>query len=142
MIVFVVCSSLRDVTIDAVSALSNSSNTLKTVEKCSCPRGYQGLSCEVRQQQVLVSRYWSADIGQCIQEIWKILRRMIIFFQLCESGYRRVGNQLYGGMCLPCNCNNHAERCDINTGKCIVSLPHTVLGYIRNWWIFISFDIG
>ncbi|XP_078319283.1 laminin subunit alpha-2-like isoform X3 [Crassostrea virginica] len=75
---------LRDVTIDAVSALSNSSNTLKTVEKCSCPRGYQGLSCE-----------------------------------LCESGYRRVGNQLYGGMCLPCNCNNHAERCDINTGKCI-----------------------
>ena len=63
MIVFVVCSSLRDVTIDAVSALSNSSNTLKTVEKCSCPRGYQGLSCEVRQQQVLVSRYWSMYSG-------------------------------------------------------------------------------
>ena len=59
MIVFVVCSSLKDVTIDAVSALSNSSNTLKTVEKCSCPRGYQGLSCEVRTQQVLVSRNWS-----------------------------------------------------------------------------------
>ncbi|XP_048757989.2 laminin subunit alpha-2-like isoform X2 [Ostrea edulis] len=74
---------LRDVTMDAVSALSNSSATLKTVEKCSCPRGYQGLSCEE-----------------------------------CESGYRRVGNKLYGGMCLPCNCNNHAERCDINTGKC------------------------
>lgn len=42
------CCSLRDVTLDAVSALSNSSDTLRTVEKCSCPRGYQGLSCEVR----------------------------------------------------------------------------------------------
>lgn len=47
---FFVCCSLRDVTLDAVSALSNSTNTLRAVEKCSCPRGYQGLSCEVREQ--------------------------------------------------------------------------------------------
>lgn len=46
---FFVCCSLRDVTLDAVSALSNSSVTLRAVEKCSCPRGYQGLSCEVRE---------------------------------------------------------------------------------------------
>ncbi|XP_062614987.1 laminin subunit alpha lam-3-like [Saccostrea cucullata] len=82
---------LRDVTLDAVSALSNKTQTLKTVEKCSCPRGFQGLSCEE-----------------------------------CESGYRRVGNKLYGGMCLPCNCNNHAERCDISTGKCINCLHFTM----------------
>lgn len=40
---------------------------------------------------------------------------------MCEFGFRRVGNKLYGGMCLFCNCNNYVERCDINIGRCIVS---------------------
>ncbi|XP_055329207.1 laminin subunit alpha-like [Paramacrobiotus metropolitanus] len=31
----------------------------------------------------------------------------------------------YLGMCLPCDCNNHAERCDVETGQCINCLHNT-----------------
>lgn len=40
--------SLKSVKLDTVSASSNSTLTLPTVEKCACPSGYHGLSCEVR----------------------------------------------------------------------------------------------
>lgn len=41
--------------------------------------------------------------------------------QSCEPGYRRVDDIVYGGRCQPCQCHQHAEKCDPNTGKCIVS---------------------
>lgn len=38
----------------------------------------------------------------------------------CAPGfYRSTGP--YGGYCVPCECNGHAEECDVNTGKCLVS---------------------
>ncbi|KAJ6662205.1 hypothetical protein lerEdw1_012672 [Lerista edwardsae] len=36
----------------------------------------------------------------------------------CLPGYYRVGGILFGGICLPCDCNGHATECDIH-GVCI-----------------------
>lgn len=55
------------------------------VEKCECPPGYSGLSCED-----------------------------------CAPGYYRDPNGPYGGYCIPCQCNGHAETCDCDTGICNV----------------------
>lgn len=54
-----------------------------SVERCSCPPGYTGLSCED-----------------------------------CAPGYYRDPDGPYGGYCVPCQCNGHAETCDCNTGIC------------------------
>ncbi|XP_074843522.1 laminin subunit alpha-1 isoform X4 [Carettochelys insculpta] len=35
----------------------------------------------------------------------------------CVSGYYRVGGILFGGICQPCECNDHATECDIH-GVC------------------------
>lgn len=38
----------------------------------------------------------------------------------CAPGfYRSTGP--FGGYCVPCQCNGHADECDVNTGKCMVS---------------------
>lgn len=52
-------------------------------EKCECPPGYSGLSCED-----------------------------------CAKGYYRDPDGPFGGYCIPCECNGHAETCDCNTGIC------------------------
>lgn len=57
-----------------------------SVERCSCPAGYAGNSCED-----------------------------------CAPGYYRDPNGPHGGYCIPCQCNGHADTCDLNTGVCIVS---------------------
>lgn len=36
----------------------------------------------------------------------------------CAPGYRRVANGPYGGYCVPCECNGHAETCNCETGIC------------------------
>ncbi|XP_046389625.1 laminin subunit alpha [Ischnura elegans] len=55
-----------------------------SVEQCSCPPNYQGLSCEE-----------------------------------CAPGYYRSKVGSYGGFCVPCQCNGHADTCDPTTGVCI-----------------------
>ncbi|KAG1688573.1 Laminin subunit alpha-1 [Nymphon striatum] len=77
---------LNEVTVDVGSKYAFSKKKMNLVEKCECPPGYSGLSCEN-----------------------------------CLHGYRKVNRTLFGGECVKCNCNQHAERCDPNTGACIVS---------------------
>ncbi|XP_014209765.1 laminin subunit alpha isoform X2 [Copidosoma floridanum] len=36
----------------------------------------------------------------------------------CAKGYYRVSGP-YGGYCVKCQCNGHADACDVNTGVCI-----------------------
>ncbi|KAI6208105.1 hypothetical protein M3Y96_00079500 [Aphelenchoides besseyi] len=45
----------------------------------------------------------------------------------CLKGYRRVGNQLYGGLCEKCNCQGHSDECDPFTGHCI-NCQHNTTG--------------
>lgn len=85
---FFVCCSLRDVTLDAVSALSNSSVTLRAVEKCSCPRGYQGLSCEVREhfcQKILLLVFWIF-----LKVIFYIFKHLLEIWIICWAWYRHI----------------------------------------------------
>ena len=57
------------------------------VEKCECPPGYEGLSCEK-----------------------------------CSFGHMRIyensTNHQTIGKCISCNCNGHAESCDLDLGTC------------------------
>lgn len=41
----------------------------------------------------------------------------------CAEGFYRDPKGPYGGYCLPCQCNGHAETCDCNTGICKVIYP-------------------
>lgn len=36
----------------------------------------------------------------------------------CAPGYYRDPSGPYGGYCVKCQCNGHADTCDCNTGKC------------------------
>ncbi|XP_060085671.1 laminin subunit alpha-2-like [Ylistrum balloti] len=36
----------------------------------------------------------------------------------CAPGFRRLNGQLYGGICEGCDCNQHADTCDLVTGRC------------------------
>ncbi|XP_060099959.1 laminin subunit alpha-1 [Heteronotia binoei] len=45
----------------------------------------------------------------------------------CLPGYYRVSGILFGGICLPCSCNNHASECDIH-GVCL-GCKHNTTGH-------------
>ncbi|KAG8228153.1 hypothetical protein J437_LFUL002807 [Ladona fulva] len=68
----------------ADKAYSPKSGKALSVEQCSCPPNYQGLSCEE-----------------------------------CAPGYYRSKVGTYGGFCVPCQCNGHADTCDPVTGVCL-----------------------
>ncbi|XP_046433556.1 laminin subunit alpha [Neodiprion fabricii] len=36
----------------------------------------------------------------------------------CATGYYRVSSGPHGGYCVPCQCNDHSNTCDVNTGRC------------------------
>lgn len=36
----------------------------------------------------------------------------------CAPGYYRIQSGPHGGYCVPCQCNGHADECDVNTGIC------------------------
>ncbi|XP_021120763.1 laminin subunit alpha-3 [Heterocephalus glaber] len=62
------------------------------VEKCTCPPGYMGDSC-----------------------------------QSCSPGYYRDYRGLYTGLCIPCNCHGHSNRCQDGSGICI-NCQHSTAG--------------
>ena len=52
--------------------------------------------------------------------LWGVIEIYICILQSCSPGYKREGNMLVGGRCVPCECNNHADVCDPYTGICQV----------------------
>ncbi|XP_069164876.1 laminin subunit alpha isoform X2 [Procambarus clarkii] len=44
----------------------------------------------------------------------------------CAQGYYRAERGPFGGYCVPCQCNGHADVCDKQTGKCLNCLHNTV----------------
>lgn len=80
-------SQLSDVNLDMADEDEENYDLYEelSVERCHCPPGYVGNSCED-----------------------------------CAPGYYRDPNGPHGGYCVPCQCNNHADSCDLNTGICNV----------------------
>ncbi|KAM9666921.1 laminin subunit alpha-2 [Trichechus inunguis] len=67
------------------------------IEKCDCPPGYSGLSCET-----------------CLPGFYRLPS---------ELGGRTLGPTL--GTCVPCQCNGHSSLCDPETSKCQNCQHHT-----------------
>ncbi|XP_037698911.1 laminin subunit alpha-2 isoform X2 [Choloepus didactylus] len=67
------------------------------IEKCDCPPGYSGLSCEA-----------------CLPGFYRLPS---------EPGGRTPGPTL--GACVPCQCNGHSSLCDPETGRCQNCQHHT-----------------
>lgn len=40
----------------------------------------------------------------------------------CAPGFYRIPSGPHGGFCVPCECNGHANECDVDTGVCLVLL--------------------
>ncbi|ESP05355.1 hypothetical protein LOTGIDRAFT_227981 [Lottia gigantea] len=87
---------LRDVSLDVVSPSSRSPMTLKSVEKCNCPPGYAGLSCEScspgwrRQNGTLYN-------GVCLQ---------------CNCNRHSSDCDTATGTCMNCQHNTTGPNCD------------------------------
>ncbi|XP_008566936.1 PREDICTED: laminin subunit alpha-2 [Galeopterus variegatus] len=67
------------------------------IEKCDCPPGYSGLSCET-----------------CLPGFYRLRS---------EAGGRTPGPAL--GTCVPCQCNGHSSLCDPETSVCQNCQHHT-----------------
>ncbi|CAK9798131.1 Laminin subunit alpha [Anthophora quadrimaculata] len=37
----------------------------------------------------------------------------------CAPGYYKVQSEIHGGYCISCECNGHADICDVETGVCL-----------------------
>ncbi|KAI6075043.1 Laminin subunit alpha-1 [Aix galericulata] len=72
------------------------------IEQCRCPAGYTGFSC----QSCAPGYYREKPIELGVRESHTVIAR-----------------------CLPCQCNNHSETCDPETGKCLNCRDNTVGDY-------------
>uniref|UniRef100_A0A8C3XG57 Laminin subunit alpha-1 n=1 Tax=Cyanoderma ruficeps TaxID=181631 RepID=A0A8C3XG57_9PASS len=72
------------------------------VEQCRCPAGYTGLSC----QSCAPGYYRGKHTELSVREPHTLI-----------------------APCVPCQCNNHSETCDPDTGKCLNCRDNTVGDY-------------
>uniref|UniRef100_A0A8C3CQ85 Laminin subunit alpha-1 n=1 Tax=Cairina moschata TaxID=8855 RepID=A0A8C3CQ85_CAIMO len=72
------------------------------IEQCRCPAGYTGFSC----QSCAPGYYREKPTELGVRESHTVIAR-----------------------CLPCQCNNHSETCDPETGKCLNCRGNTVGDY-------------
>ncbi|XP_052025259.1 LOW QUALITY PROTEIN: laminin subunit alpha-2 [Apodemus sylvaticus] len=77
--------------------VSAASPPARLIERCDCPAGYSGLSCET-----------------CAPGFYRLRS---------EPGGRTPGPTL--GTCVPCQCNGHSSQCDPETSVCQNCQHHT-----------------
>ncbi|XP_076784087.1 laminin subunit alpha-2 isoform X1 [Arvicanthis niloticus] len=77
--------------------VSAASPPARLIERCDCPPGYSGLSCET-----------------CAPGFYRLRS---------EPGGRTPGPTL--GTCVPCQCNGHSSQCDPETSVCQNCQHHT-----------------
>jgi len=49
------------------------------------------------------------------------------FCERCQPGYYHENNEGPFARCIPCNCNNHSDYCDVESGKC--ECEHNTAGH-------------
>ncbi|KAH3697084.1 hypothetical protein DPMN_084569, partial [Dreissena polymorpha] len=88
---------LKNVLLDTSNAGSTNTATISGVEKCTCPRGYTGLSCE------------SCDIG------WRRLNNILYGGQCipCNCYGHSKTCDPYTGRCLMCTDNTEGNNCEV-----------------------------
>uniref|UniRef100_A0A672TFA1 Laminin subunit alpha-1 n=1 Tax=Strigops habroptila TaxID=2489341 RepID=A0A672TFA1_STRHB len=74
----------------------------RLVEQCRCPDGYAGLSC----QSCAPGYYRGKHTELGVKELHTLIAR-----------------------CVPCQCHNHSDTCDPETGKCLNCRDNTVGDY-------------
>uniref|UniRef100_A0A8C8SLG0 Laminin subunit alpha-1 n=1 Tax=Pelusios castaneus TaxID=367368 RepID=A0A8C8SLG0_9SAUR len=67
-------------------------DTAHLIEQCECPTGYIGLSC----QSCALGYYRMKHVDLNVNEARQLI-----------------------APCVPCQCNNHSETCDLETGMCL-----------------------
>jgi len=61
----------------------------------------------------------------------------------CDVGYTRAIEGLYLGICEQCNCNNHSNQCDPETGSCEVNesnFDQTILCFNKTFFLMFKFN--
>ena len=108
--------SIRDVFMSTAVDQNTGQPKASSVERCSCPEGYKGLSCE--RCQSTKAYYVTYVVDSSFYEA--------LSPSSCEPGYTRSSAEgLYLGVCRPCNCYGMASACDVETGVCQDCREHT-----------------
>lgn len=78
-----------------------------------------------------------ADVATSVEECLCPPQYTGLSCEECADGYYRSSTGSFGGFCVPCQCNNHADTCDKVTGVCIVSF----FQYLTNEYTIFHFFI-
>ncbi|XP_076315810.1 laminin subunit alpha-1-like [Tachypleus tridentatus] len=137
---------LHETKLEIASQEVDSVRKMTSVEKCKCPPGYAGLSCERfslfgavdflgsshslhwmflaqwNSPQNLLDHLISLPPETRANLTWWLYRDMTT---VCSPGYRRINNNFLKGTCEKCDCHNHALSCDPLTGQCETCIHNT-----------------
>ncbi|KAJ8306110.1 hypothetical protein KUTeg_016655 [Tegillarca granosa] len=101
-----------------------------TVEQCLCPPGYNGTSCENKSSFIIAE--YNQNTDHITVQPWIIIQFKVEMKKSCSRGYYRSRSFPYLGVCSPCNCNGHTDKCDPETGKWTIYTVNRKSRELRN----------